>query len=120
MLTCKNASVNISRVLQNFKLILFVAIYCVTKILTICNIFLFKFTASSLYCLWEPAENHKSDRSRSYFLESCGSEMLLRHCYTTKEASRFRNKVPKIILAETNVETFNTYIGYVISFKHML
>ena len=46
--------------------------------------------------------------------------MLLWRFYTTKEASRFRNKVPKIILAETNVETFNTFIGYAISFKHML
>ena len=37
--------------------------------------------------------------------------MLLWRRYTTKEASRFRNKVAKIILAETNVETFNT-LGY--------
>ena len=46
--------------------------------------------------------------------------MLLWRCYTTKEASRFKNKVPKMILAETNVETFNTFIGYAILFKHML
>ena len=53
---------------------------------------------------------------RPYFLESCESEMLLWRCYTTKEASKFRNKVPKIILGETNVGTFNTYLGYEISF----
>ena len=46
--------------------------------------------------------------------------MLLWRCYTTKEASRFRKKVPKMILAETNVETFNTFIGYAISLKPML
>ena len=46
--------------------------------------------------------------------------MLLWHCYTTKEASRFENKVAKIILAETNVETFNNFIGYEISLKHIL
>ena len=57
----KNVSANISGVLENFKLILLVVKYCVTKILTIWNIFLFKFTASSLYCLRQPAENHKSD-----------------------------------------------------------
>ena len=61
-----------------------------------------------------------SHPTRPYFLESCGSEMLLWRCYTTKEASRFKNKVPKMILAETNVETFNTFIGYAISFKYML
>ena len=84
--------------------------YCVTKILTICNIFLFKFTASSLYCLWEPAENLMVRHLTSpYFLESCGSEMLLWRCYTTK-----------VILAERNIETFNTFIGSAISFKHML
>ena len=44
----------------------------------------------------------------SYFLESCGDQMFLWRCYTTKEASRFRNKVVKIILAKNNVETFNT------------
>ena len=55
-----------------------------------------------------------------YFLESCGSAILLWCCYTTKEASQFRTKVAKIILAETNVETFNTFIGYVILFKYIL
>ena len=40
--------------------------------------------------------------------------------YTTKEASQFRNKVAKIILAEINVETFNSFIVFAISFKHML
>ena len=62
----KNVNASISRVLQNFKLILFFSIYCITKILTICNIFLFKFTASNLYCLWQPAENHKSDGQAPY------------------------------------------------------
>ena len=57
-----DVSANISQVLQNFKLILFVMSYtALCHILAICNIFLFKFTASSLYCLREPAENHKSD-----------------------------------------------------------
>ena len=46
--------------------------------------------------------------------------MLLWRCFTTKEASRLRNKVAKIILAERSVETFNTFIGYAVSFKHML
>ena len=46
--------------------------------------------------------------------------MLLRRCYTTKKASRFRNKIAKTILAETNVETFNSFVGYAISFKHIL
>ena len=45
--------------------------------------------------------------------------MLLWRCYTTKEAPRFKSKVPKIVLAETNIETFNTFIGYAI-FKYML
>ena len=57
--------------------------------------------------------------TRPYFLEFCGSEMLLLRCYTTIEASWFRNKVKKIILAETNVEMFNT-LGYAITFKHIL
>ena len=39
--------------------------------------------------------------------------------FKAKEASGFRNKVTKIILAETNTETFNTFIGYVISL-HLL
>ena len=55
-----------------------------------------------------------------YFLEPCGSAILLWCCYTTKEVSQFRTKVAKIILAETNVETFNTFIGYVILFKYIL
>ena len=46
--------------------------------------------------------------------------MLLWRRYTTKEASQFRNKVEKIILAEKNVKTFNTFMGYATSFKHML
>ena len=46
--------------------------------------------------------------------------MLLWGCYTIKEESRFRNKDAKIILAETNVKTFSTFIGYAISFKHIL
>ena len=46
--------------------------------------------------------------------------MLLWRCYTTKEASQFRVKIANIILAQTNAETFNTIIGYEISFKHML
>ena len=46
--------------------------------------------------------------------------MLLWLSYTTKEASQFRNKVSKIILAETNVETFNTFIDDAISSKHVL
>ena len=45
--------------------------------------------------------------------------MLLWRCYTTKEAPRFKSKVSKIVLAETNIETFNTFIGYAI-FKYML
>ena len=45
--------------------------------------------------------------------------MLLLRCYTTTEASRFRNKVKKIILAETNAEMLNT-LGYAITFKHIL
>ena len=59
------------------------------------------------------------DLTKSHFLESCGTEMLLWRCYTTEEASRFRNKVAKIILAEINVEISNTFMGYTISFKHM-
>ena len=55
--------------------------------------------------------------NKPYFLESCGSDMLLWRCYIIKEASRFRNKVAKIILAKKNIETFNTLIGYAISFK---
>ena len=58
--------------------------------------------------------------TRPYFLESCASEMLLWRCYTSKEGSRVRNKVPKMILPETNVETFNTFIGYAILFRHTL
>ena len=58
--------------------------------------------------------------SRPHFLESCGSKMLLWRCYTNKEASQFRVKIANIILAQTNAETFNTIIGYEISFKHML
>ena len=54
-----------------------------------------------------------------YFVEYGGSEMLLWLSYTTKEASQFRNKVSKIILAKANVETFNTFIDDAISFKHM-
>ena len=46
--------------------------------------------------------------------------MLLWRCYNTKEASWFRSKVPKMILAETDVEDFNTFTGYAVSFKHML
>ena len=45
--------------------------------------------------------------------------MLLLRCYTTIEASRFRNKVKKVILAEANVEMFNI-LGYAITFKHIL
>ena len=45
---------------------------------------------------------------------------VIGRCYTTTEASRFRLKAAKIILAGTNIEDFNTFIGYVISFKHML
>ena len=58
--------------------------------------------------------------TRPYFLEPCGSKMLLWRCYNTKEASWFRSKVPKMILAETDVEDFNTFTGYAVSFKHML
>ena len=54
--------------------------------------------------------------TRPYFLESCESEILLWHCYTTNE----ENKVSKIILAETDIETSNTFIGYAIWFKHKL
>ena len=57
--------------------------------------------------------------TRPYFIESCGSEMLLWRCYTTTKASQFKSKLSKIILAETNFETFSTYIGYAISFKHI-
>ena len=55
-----------------------------------------------------------------YFIESCGSEILLWRCYTTKDASWFRNKVAKVILGETKAETFNTFIGYAILFKHVV
>ena len=58
--------------------------------------------------------------TRPYFLESCGSKVLFCFCYTTKKASRFRIKVANIILAETNAETFNTFIVHAISLKHML
>ena len=58
--------------------------------------------------------------TRPYFLEPCGSKMLLWRCYNTKEASWFRSKVPKMILAETDVEDFNTFTGCAVSFKHML
>ena len=58
--------------------------------------------------------------TRPHFLEFCMSEILLGRCYTTKEVSQFRNKVAKIILAEINVETSNTFISYAISFKHLL
>ena len=58
--------------------------------------------------------------TRPYFLEPCGSKILLWRCYNTKEASWFRSKVPKMILAETDVEDFNTFTGYAVSFKHML
>ena len=94
----KNVSANISRVLQNFKLILFVVIYCVTKILTICNIFLFKLQlpAYTAYGSMQKITNLiVRHLTRPYFQESCGSEMLLWRCYTTKEASRFRKKSPK-------------------------
>ena len=55
--------------------------------------------------------------NKPYFLESGGSDMLLWRCYIIKEALQFRNKVAKIILAKKNIETFNTLIGYAISFK---
>ena len=55
--------------------------------------------------------------TRPYSLEICGGEVLLCRCHTTKEASQFRNKVVKTILAEKNIETFNTFIGYTISLK---
>ena len=58
--------------------------------------------------------------TRPYFLESCGSVMLLWRCYTTKEASQFKNKVAQIMLAEMNIETSKTFLGYAISLKHML
>ena len=38
--------------------------------------------------------------TRPYILDSCWREMLFWHLYTTTEASRFRNNVPKIILAK--------------------
>ena len=53
--------------------------------------------------------------TRPYFLESCGSKILLWRCYATKEESILRIKVTKIILAEKNAP-----IGYAVSFKHML
>ena len=46
--------------------------------------------------------------------------MLLWRCYTTNEASQFKNKVAQIMLAEMNIEISNTFIGYAISLKHML
>ena len=55
--------------------------------------------------------------NKPYFLESGGSDMLLWRCYIIKEALQFRNKVAKIILAKKNIETFNTLIGYAISFN---
>ena len=48
--------------------------------------------------------------------------MLLLRSYTTIEASRFRNKVKKIILAEANVEMFNTLgtLGKISRKEHIL
>ena len=97
--------------------------YTASQKYLLCKMFLFKFAASSLYCLQEPPENNNSDSqhlTRPYFLDSCGSEMLLWRCYITKEASGFRNKVSKIILAKINVETFDTFKRYAISCKHLL
>ena len=37
-----------------------------------------------------------------HFLEYCGQEVLLWHYYITEKVSKFRNKVSKIISAETN------------------
>ena len=118
----------LASIFQEFCIILFfmlfVRSYTASKKYQLSKIFFFKFTASYFCCLQEPTENHKSDGQvpnyRPYFLESCGSEILLWRCYATKEASRYRNKVTKIILAETNAETFNTFKGYAISFNHMV
>ena len=88
-------------------------LYTASQKYLLCKTFLFRFTASSLYCLQEPAENQNlmvRHLTRLYFLESCGSQGSV----------TFRNKVAKIILAETNIETFNTFIIYETSFKHML
>ena len=83
-----------------------------------------KFSYSHLqlpvYSVYENLQKITNLMVRHLKLEFCGSKMLPWHCYTTKEASRFINKVAKIILAETNVETFNTFISYEISFKHIL
>ena len=83
----------------------------------------------SLQKITNPIVRHLT---RPYFLESCGDvtpegnaflkicSKFLWRCYTTKEASRFRSKVVKTILAKTNVETVNIFIDYAISFKHLL
>ena len=70
--------------------------------------FLLTFTASNLYCLQEPAEDHKCDNqapNQTFFpgilWEKDVTLTLLYH------------QVANIILAETNVETFNAFIGYI-------
>ena len=88
------------------------------------------------FCLFCHILRHKNINYRQHFLIQIYSFQLILLtgacrksqiwwpgtwcCYSTKEVSRFRNKVPKIILAEKNVETFNTFLGYAIPFKHML
>ena len=111
----KKVRANISRVLQNFKLILFVMSYVAPHKYA-------KFSYSSLQLLGYTAYRSLQKvrnlmvrhLTRPYFQESCGNEVWLWGCYITKKPSQFRNKVANIVLVEANVETFNTFVGIII------